>query len=147
MKPLYSPRHHAYAASITKAVSRLRKPTSIEARLREMGFDFFGEKGSYKTVLASNKFPGLVVKVYKSQNGHKEDTNGGLKPEASQFFLTPIFQDGRIIIQREANHEGGKPSQARDAIQRALGVKKPYDLFSNNCAYHDGQPYFFDYCT
>jgi hypothetical protein len=142
----YSTKERVQAKAIAKMIGFTRKLPLIRLKLRGAGFRLAGS-GTYKFTYHNPKYPTLVVKVYRSRSGYVEDTSKGfLTPKQAEFFLTPVVHNRRFIIQKKFNGKGGTKYRAEAKINACLRYSL-CDVTDGNCAYHDGKPYFFDYCS
>lgn len=106
--------------------------------------------GCYKMVYIHDEYPSLVFKVYFGRADNDSRPLDETHP-AYLFYLKPLFQNRRVIIQKKVDGKGGSPLQAFNFIYMKLGttaygkIGGLGDIHSENCSYHDYCPYFFDY--
>lgn len=112
--------------------------------------------GGYKKVYRHRKIPSLLIKLWDTASSRQcEGWKEPMPKKARPFFLRPIVINDVYLIQKMANGKGGTPLKASGEIISELFKREPqtesedylglHDIFSNNCAYHNGSPYFFDY--
>ncbi len=142
----YSKREIKQATAISRLLSGLRSSQGIRRVLRQHGFKWIGS-GCFKLAYCSKDYPTLVVKVYRSSSDARDDsTKGALPRKAARFFLTPVVHNNHFIIQKKFNKRGGTGCRAEKLINDVLDCSVS-DVTCYNCCFHNGKPYFFDYCS
>jgi hypothetical protein len=109
-------------------------------KLEAAEFQFLNS-GCYKLVYRHKVHGEYVVKVYSCTENHT------LPDFMAPFYLTPIVQTQKVMIQEFANEIGGNNFEAHEFFK----VNHPeitdfkYDVHVNNVKFHNGKPVIIDF--
>ena len=136
----------------TKKFSRLSK--LFRDLLKQQGFKML-DSGGYKIVYKHPDYSEFVVKVYKDDYGHGEDTNVSKLPKyLRRHLLEPILKKQLYLVQPSVNNESGKwkENPPEWALFELLGndsraeFAQELDIRAGNIRYHNGHPVIIDFC-
>lgn len=143
----YSPDIRSF---VTKAVGKTLRRRVIMDRLSSVGFTVLSEEGGFKMVYEHDEFPEWVVKVFLHGVNPKKDCINVPK-QIKPHYLTPVYTDLNLLIQRRANELGGSPEDAMNRILTLKGFTQRYcdfmDIREENVRFHDYRPVIIDFCA
>jgi hypothetical protein len=137
---------------VVKSLSKDDLPIKkLKDTLEVKGFQFIA-RGCYKLVYQHPNWKDFVVKVYDEPP--QNDCGKPLPLPLERYWMKPVFQTNRVMVQPFANGEGGTGMEAMRffkpilaMIEEALNDTWHYDLHAGNCKFHNGIPRIIDYLS